>query len=112
MFQTFTYDIPGLLPSAAREHWSFVESNSAAAIMQAVCPQEWADIVEVLSSYRLNPNSWLKAGGNRGDIAKQIDNLFSEKGWQEARLDLETKGILYLKNGKKLGELERVYQEG
>ena len=112
MFQTFTYDIPGVLPAAARNHWTFIESNSAAAIMQAVCPQEWADIIEVLSTYRLDPNSWLKAGGNRGDIAKQIDNEFSQKGWQEARLDLETKGILYLKNGKKLGELDPVYQEG
>lgn len=112
MFQTFTYDIPDVLPPAARNHWSFLESNSAAAIMQSVCPAEWADIVDVLSTYRLDPNSWLKAGGNRGDIAKQIDSLFAEKGWQEARLDLETKGILYLKNGQKLGELEPVYQEG
>lgn len=112
MFETFTYDLPAVLPPAARNHWSFMESNSAAAIMQAVCPQEWADIVDVLSTYRLDPASWLKRGGNRGDIAKQIDGEFAKKGWREARLDLETKGILYLKNGKKLGELPPVHQEG
>jgi hypothetical protein len=89
-----------------------MESNSAAAIMQAVCPQEWADIVEVLSTYRLDPGSWLKAGGNRGDIAAQIDDEFSRRGWCEARLDLETKGILYRADNTKLGELPPVYQEG
>lgn len=112
MFETFTYDIPAVLPPEARSHWAFMESNSAAAVMQAVCPLEWTDIVEVLSSYRLDPNSWLKAGGNRGDIAEQIDEEFSRRGWQETRLDLETKGILYLRNGERLGELPSVYQEG
>jgi hypothetical protein len=112
MFQTYTYDDPAVLPPAARQHWSFVESNSAAAIMKAVCPDEWADIVQVLSTYRLDPNSWLKAGGNRGDIPEQIDDEFSKKGWREARLDLETKGILYSKSLEKLGELDPVYQEG
>lgn len=112
MFETFTYDLPAVLPQAARSHWAFMESNSAAAVIQAVCPQEWADIVDVLSTYRLDPISWLKAGGNRGDIAEQIDGEFSRRGWCEARLDLETKGILYRKDGTKLGELPPVYQEG
>jgi len=112
MFETFTYDLPAVLPLAARNHWSFMESNSAAAIMQAVCPEEWADIVDVLSTYRLDPTAWLKPGGNRGDIAEQIDEQFALRGWRETRLDLETKGILYLKDGEKLGELPAVYQEG
>jgi Restriction endonuclease BglII len=89
-----------------------MESNSAAAVMQAVCPEEWADIVDVLSIYRLDPNSWLKAGGNRGDVAEQIDDEFGKRGWQEARLDLETRGILYRRTGEKIGELPPVYQEG
>jgi len=112
MFETFTYDLPAVLPPAARNHWAFMESNSAAAVMQAVCPDEWSDIVDVLSTYRLDPNSWLKPGGNRGDIAEQIDGEFARRGWRETRLDLETKGILYLKSGEKAGELPPVYQEG
>lgn len=112
MFVTSTYDLPEVLPAAARNHWAFMESNSAAAVMQAVCPQEWADIVDVLSTYRLDPASWLKPGGNRGDIAAQIDEGFAYRGWCEARLDLETKGILYKKDGEKLRELPPVHQEG
>ena len=112
MFETQTYDDLNVLPEAARNYWRFIETNSAAAVMKAVCPNEWADIVAVLSTYRLNPSTWLRKGGNRGDIAKEIDQLFQDRGWQEARLDLETKGILYSKDQTQIGELPPVYQEG
>jgi hypothetical protein len=89
-----------------------METNSASAVMKAVCPEEWADIVEVLSTYRLDPKSWLKAGGNRGDIAAQLDSEFAKKGWRETRLDLETRGILFDKDGRSMGELPLIRQEG
>lgn len=112
MYETFTYDDPAVLPLAARNHWAFMETNSAAAIMKAVCPEEWADITSILETYRLDPRFWLKAGGNRGDIAEQIDGEFAKRGWQETRLDLETKGILFSKDGTKRGELPAIRQEG
>jgi hypothetical protein len=48
----------------------------------------------------------------RGDIAAQIDEEFARRGWRETRLDLETKGVLFSRDGEKLGELPTVYQEG
>jgi hypothetical protein len=112
MFQTQTYDDPNVLPTVARAHWDFMETNSAAAVMKAVCPNEWKDICDVLSVYRLDPQYWLKPGGNRGDIADQIDAEFARRGWRETRLDLSTTGILFSREGKKIGELPPVYQEG
>lgn len=112
MFETRSYDDPTILPAAARDHWRFMETNSACAVMKAVCPAEWADIVEVLSTYRLNPQDWLKPGGNRGDIAEQIDNLFHARGWRETRLDLSTHGLLFSKDDVKVGELDPIYQKG
>lgn len=112
MFETFTYDDPTVLHPDARNHWAFMETNSAAAVMKAVCPAEWSDIADILASYRLDPRFWLKTGGNRGDIAEQIDSEFSRRGWRETRLDLETKGILYAKDGSKVGELPVIRQEG
>ncbi|MBI5323215.1 BglII/BstYI family type II restriction endonuclease [Bradyrhizobium sp.] len=112
MFETHTYDDSSVLPAAARDHWEFMETNSAAAVMQAVCRSEWEDIVDVLSTYRLSPEYWLKPGGNRGDIAEQIDSLFSARGWQEARLDLETRGILLNSDNAVIGNLPPVRQEG
>lgn len=112
MFETSTYDDPDVMPREALDHWSFMETNSASAVMNAVCPEEWKDIINILSTYRLNPKYWLRAGGNRGDIAEQIDTAFHEKGWQETRLDLSTKGLLFSKDSEKIGELPEVYQEG
>lgn len=112
MYETFSYDDPTILPVGARNHWAYMESNSAAAVIKAVCPTEWADIVEVLENYRLDPKSWLKAGGNRGDIAEQIDYQFRKRGWRETRLDLETRGILFDKDGNQVEELPVIRQEG
>lgn len=112
MYETFSYDDPTILPPLARDHWSFMESNSASAVMKAVCPSEWADIVEVLETYRLDPKYWLKAGGNRGDIAEQIDDEFGKRGWRETRLDLETRGLLFDKDGRQVGVLPVIKQEG
>lgn len=112
MFETFTYNDPQVLPKSASDHWGFMETNSASAVMKAVCPDEWNDIVTVLSTYRLEPQYWLKAGGNRGDIAEQIDSEFHKLGWNETRLDLSTTGLLFSKDGTKTGELPQVYQEG
>lgn len=112
MFETHTYDDPAVLPEVARDHWAFMETNSASAVMKAVCPGEWRDIVEVLSTYRLDPRYWLRPGGNRGDIAEQIDAEFARRGWSETRLDLSTTGILFSRDGIKVGELPQVYQEG
>ncbi|MCA8891956.1 MAG: hypothetical protein KDA56_09090 [Hyphomonas sp.] len=86
MYETFSYDDPSVVPLKARRHWRFMESNSAAAVMKAVCPNEWADIVKVLETYRLDPANWMKPGGDRGDVAEEIDNEFGKRGWQETRL--------------------------
>jgi hypothetical protein len=83
-FETSTFDNPAVLPS----------------------------VVHVLSTCRLSAEYWLKPGGNRGDIADQIDSMFSARGWKEARLDLETTGILCSKVKTMIGTLPPVHQEG
>ena len=112
MFETTTYDDPMVLAPEIRERWAFLETSSAAAVLRAVCPEEWADISEVLRTFELVPNSWLRAGGNRGDIAQQIDRMFYDRGWKEMRVDLITQGILIAKGGAEVGRLPPQHQEG
>lgn len=112
MYTTNTYDDSNVLPSEVRVRYSFLETGSACAIMRAVAPEEWADIVNVLRSYELNPQSWMKAGGNRGDVAKEIDGLFTDHGWAERRLDIETYGYLVDRKGERVYEFEPLLQEG
>ncbi|MBX3585679.1 MAG: restriction endonuclease [Ramlibacter sp.] len=89
-----------------------METSSAAAVLRSVCQEEWRDITDVLRTFALHPSRWLKAGGNRGDIAKEIDEMFSARGWLETRVDLETRGILLSSRQEVLQELPVVRQEG
>lgn len=112
MFETKTYDDPLVLAPAIRARWEFLETSSAAAVLRSVCPNEWADITAVLGHFALDPAQWLKAGGNRGDIAKTIDDMFDQRGWREIRVDIHTEGILYSKNLEEVGRLPVIKQEG
>ena len=112
MFETTTYDDPVVLKPTIRKRWAFLETSSAAAVLRSVCPVEWKDITEVLDAFRLDPVYWLKKGGNRGDIAKQIDEMFAKRGWRETRVDLVTHGILLGPNGEEIDRLAPVHQEG
>ncbi|WP_205409712.1 hypothetical protein [Pseudothauera hydrothermalis] len=69
MIITTTYDDPSVLPPEVRARRKFAEVGSAAALLSVVCPQKWADIVDVLRHYALDPPTWMKAGGNRGEVA-------------------------------------------
>lgn len=117
MFETRTYDDPVILDPATRARWTFLETSSAAAVLRSVCPEEWRDITEVLSTFTLDPTHWLKPGGSEGDVAKALNGMFSATGWREIRIDLRTQGILYArgpvgKRGPKVGETVESYQEG
>lgn len=112
MFETKTYDDPVVLNPAIRARWAFLETSSAAAVLRSVCPSEWKDITEVLATFALDPAHWLKKGGNRGDIAKEIDEMFGARGWRETRVDLVTHGVLLSKNLEVIERLPPVEQEG
>lgn len=112
MFETCTYDDPLVLPPDIRRRWTFMETSSAAAVLRSVCPGEWRDILHVLATFALDPAHWLKKGGNRGDIARRIDDAFAALGWREMRVDLRTQGVLLGRNGNELGRLPEVVQEG
>ena len=112
MFETCTYEDPIVLDPKIRARWAFLETSSAAAVLRSVCPSEWKDITQVLAEFALDPRSWLKKGGNRGDIAQQIDGMFGALGWRETRVDLVTQGVLLSKSLDVIERLPAVEQEG
>jgi hypothetical protein len=112
MFETSTYDDPIVLDPKIRARWAFLETSSAAAVLRSVCPMEWINITQVLAAFSLDPQRWLKKGGNRGDIAKDIDAMFGKLGWRETRVDLITQGVLLSKNLDVIERLPPVEQEG
>lgn len=72
-----------LLPPFVQEHYEVHEWKHASAILMQDFPKEWADLVEILSEFRLQ-RSWIEtAGGNRSTISQQLDSKFYERGWVE-----------------------------
>lgn len=72
-----------LLPSFIRAHYEVHEWKHACAILHQDFPQEWRDIVEVLSAFRLQ-RSWLTVGGGRkSKVSESIDSALYARGWEE-----------------------------
>lgn len=91
-FLTHSYDDTSVLSADIRSRYEFHEVRSACAVMQAVSPEEWADITEVLSGFSYSANLLLKAGGNNSAIAETLNSALRERGWRECAYHLETKG--------------------
>ena len=112
MYETQSYEDSMVLPPEIRGRWDFMETGAASAVLRSVCPIEGDDIKIVLKEFALDPKVWLHAGGNRGGVPKEIDDMFFRLGWREMRIDLRTTGILVAKDSKVVEELPPLYQEG
>lgn len=78
-------------PLTIQDDWEIHEWRHASAVLQSDFPDEWQDLIYVLSNFRL-PNSYIaKGGGNKSPAAKRIDHLFSSRGWKETNFDVEVR---------------------
>lgn len=93
MIETYTYEMA--LPKGVVDRYTIMETGSAAKIAAAVCPDEFADVIDVLSRFKLTSALLLTKGGSRGPIARIIDGSFKRRGWYEARVDLYKRAFLF-----------------
>lgn len=78
-----------LLPLFIRTHYEIHESKHAIAILKQDFPQEWNDIVDVLTNFRLR-RSWLTVGGGRkSKVSESIDSELYARGWEEKQFKTE-----------------------
>lgn len=95
MYITTSYADPSVVPTDISERYEWLEISNAAAILNAVAPEEFADLLNVLNDFELTPNEWLVKGGNKGDIAANLDGRFRALGWKETRIDTEVRGYFF-----------------
>jgi hypothetical protein len=72
-----------LLPVFIRSHYEVHEWKHACAILHQDFPAEWADIIAVLTQFRLLRSQLVKGGGSKSDVSKSIDGFLYERGWRE-----------------------------
>lgn len=75
------------LPEFVLEHYEVHQWRHALAILSTDFPQEWGEILDVLTRFRLR-KSWLTVGGGRkSKISEWIDSELAKKGWLPKAFD-------------------------
>jgi hypothetical protein len=72
-----------LVPDELKALYEVREWRNAAGVLATACGEEWQDIVEILSKFRLLRSEIEAAGGRKSPIANQIDGAFYARHWQE-----------------------------
>lgn len=72
-----------LVPQELQRLYEVREWRNAAGILATACEDQWKDIIEILSAFRLLRSEIEAAGGRKSPIANQIDGAFYGRGWQE-----------------------------
>ena len=75
------------LPKLIREGYEVHEWRHATAILREDFPEEFDDVCDVLSRFRLLKSHIAIAGGRKSEVAEWIDHELSSKGWQERSFD-------------------------
>ena len=79
------------IPTFIQENYEIHEWRNASAIMRREFPEEWNDIMEVLSGFRLYKSHISVGGGNKSKVSSLIDSGFTAKGWKETKFDTTIK---------------------
>ena len=71
------------VPPFLRDNYEVAEWRHAVAILAADFPEEWADIIAVLSAFRLYRSEIIKPGGRKSGVSTRIDEALTNLGWTE-----------------------------
>lgn len=72
-----------LLPEYLRAVYEVHEWKHASAILKEDFPDEWHDVIEVLTTFRLKRSDIETPGGQKSPVARAIDGAFERRGWAE-----------------------------
>ncbi|EPF6235336.1 BglII/BstYI family type II restriction endonuclease [Acinetobacter baumannii] len=72
-----------LFPSHIQENYEIEEYRNAISILKNVYPNEWADIVGLLTNFVLRKSEIVASGGKKSTVADQLDSYLYSRGWGE-----------------------------
>ena len=93
MEETKTYQ--ETLPKNVLSRYRLFETAAASKMAASLCFDEWEDVVAVIDEFSLTSRLLLTKGGNQGPVPRVLNAAFKARGWQEARVDVETRTYLF-----------------
>lgn len=76
-----------IVPADIAARYEVHEWRNGLAILAAMHPDEWANIVEVLRGFTLLKSNVLKPGDSKGLISSKLDSHFTKLGWAEKKFE-------------------------
>ena len=73
------------LPVFIREHYECKEWRHAAAILYNEFTEEWNDIIDTLTDFRICRSHIIVGGGGKSLVANTLDSAFTGRGWREKK---------------------------
>jgi hypothetical protein len=72
-----------LLPAFIRNNYRVHEWKHACAVLKTDYPNEFKDVIDIFTGFRLHKN-WISVGGGRKSLVSEtIDKEFLKRGWKE-----------------------------
>ncbi|PHI18032.1 restriction endonuclease [Lewinellaceae bacterium SD302] len=75
------------LPQNIRDRYSCYEWRHSISILKYEFPEEYSDLLDVLSGFELKRSSIEMAGGRKSPIASYFDEFLEDRGWDEKKFD-------------------------
>lgn len=75
------------IPQFIRDNYEVHEWRHASVILEHEYPDEWNDIMEILSSFRVLKSEVAPGGGGKAKPTQQLDKAFYDQGWKEQAFD-------------------------
>lgn len=81
-----------LIPRKLFDFYEFHQWRNAVAVLNGAFPEQWQDILSILSSFRIlrsDIGEKGEKGGGKSKVAIRMDRMFREKGWQPEEFDIQ-----------------------
>lgn len=75
------------LPQHIHENYEILEWNHATAILERDFPDEWQDLVDLLTNFRLRRSHIMVGGGSKSLVAQELDSFLYSREWIEKHFD-------------------------
>jgi hypothetical protein len=77
-----------LIPESIRNNYEVFEWKHATSILHDDFPQEFTEVIAVLTRFVLARSDILVPGGQKSPIANKFDSQFYEMGWEEKQMHI------------------------
>jgi hypothetical protein len=82
--------LPDAIKAEFSQRFEVRSYRNAARILASAAPAEFEELIAALSSFNIATADMVKGGGNKSQIAKNMDALLNPAGWYETRIRGDT----------------------